>query len=98
MSDPTPDAYETALGVLRYLHSTRDKRIVYTSNYRAPEAMWSYRGKDFFVFPLGAVPKPHAPDVMRPTSDHTRTGFNAATVLGILGHSLDSVQRESQKF
>ena len=48
---------------------------------------------DYFVFPMGAVPKPHSPHVMRPTSDHTRTGFNAATVLGILGHSLDAYKR-----
>jgi hypothetical protein len=46
--------------------------------------------KDYFVFPMGATPKPHQPDVMRPTSDHTRTGLNAATVVGILKHSLDT--------
>ena len=45
---------------------------------------------DYFIFPMGAVPKPHQPDVYRPTSDHTRTGFNAATVLGILSHTLDA--------
>jgi len=43
---------------------------------------------DWFIFPMGAVAKPHQPSVMRPTSDHTRTGFNAATVMGILQHSL----------
>ena len=48
---------------------------------------------DFYVFPMGAVPKPHQPEVMRPTSDHTRTGLNAATILGILGHSLDAYKR-----
>lgn len=49
------------------------------------------------VFPLGAVLKPNQDEtlplhllVWRPTSDHTKTGFNAATVLGILGHSLDT--------
>ncbi len=48
-------------------------------------------------FPMGAVLKPNQdpatpPDqlVYRPTSDHTKTGFNAATVLGILGHSLNT--------
>ena len=46
--------------------------------------------EDYFIFPMGAVPKPSQPDVYRPTSDHTRTGFNAATVMGILKHSLDS--------
>jgi len=35
--------------------------------------------EDYFIFPMGAVPKPSQPDVYRPTSDHTRTGFNAAT-------------------
>ena len=48
---------------------------------------------EFYVFPMGAVPKPHQPEVMRPTSDHTRTGLNAATILGILGHSLDAYKR-----
>ena len=42
---------------------------------------------------MGAVPKPHHPEVMRPTSDHTRTGLNVATILGILGHSLDAYKR-----
>ena len=50
---------------------------------------------DYFVFPMGAVPKPHQPEVMRPTSDHTKTGFNAATVMGILKHSLDTFKKVS---
>ena len=45
---------------------------------------------DFFVFPMGAVPKPHDATVFRPISDHTKTGLNAATILGILKHSLDT--------
>jgi hypothetical protein len=45
---------------------------------------------DYFVFPMGAVPKPHQPEVMRPTSDHTRTGLNAQTVVSLLRHSLDT--------
>ena len=44
---------------------------------------------DYFIFPMGAVPKPHDPSVFRPTSDHTKTGLNALTVLGILAHSLN---------
>ena len=48
---------------------------------------------DYYVFPMGAVPKPHAPTVYRPTSDHTRTGVNAATILGLLGHSLDAYKQ-----
>ena len=47
----------------------------------------------YYFFPLGAVPKPHEPEVMRPVSDHTKTGFNAHTVMGILGHSLDTFKR-----
>ena len=49
----------------------------------------------YFCFPMGAVPKPHQPEVMRPTSDHTKTGFNAATIMGILKHSLDSFNQAS---
>ena len=48
-------------------------------------------------FPMGAVLKPNQDETIprdqlewRPTSDHTKTGFNAATVLGILGHSLNT--------
>jgi len=46
--------------------------------------------ENYFVFPMGGVPKPHEPTVIRPTSDHTKTGFNEHTVLGILKHSLDA--------
>ena len=42
------------------------------------------------IFPLGAVAKPLEPGEVRPTSDHTRTGLNAATDLGFLKHSLDA--------
>ena len=58
------------------------------------EALDAYFG-DYFVFPMGAVPKPHQPDVMRPTSDHTRTGLNAATIMGFLRHSLDTYNEVS---
>ena len=44
-----------------------------------------------FIFPMGAVPKkvvdPNAPIEYRPTSDHSRTGLNAATDLSFLRHS-----------
>ena len=44
-----------------------------------------------FIFPMGAVSKgPLAPDEMRPTSDHSRTGLNAASALDFLRHSLDT--------
>ena len=49
------------------------------------------------VFPMGAVLKPNQaedtpPDQLewRPTDDHTRTGFNAHTILGVLRHSLNT--------
>ena len=45
---------------------------------------------DYYCFPMNAVPKPHKPSEMRPTSDHTRTGFNAATIMGVLNHSLNT--------
>ena len=46
------------------------------------------RFKDFFIFPMGAVEKALEPGEYRPTSDHTRTGLNAATDLGALRHAL----------
>ena len=42
------------------------------------------------IAPLNAVPKPMETDEVRPCTDHTRTGFNAATSLDFLGHSLDT--------
>jgi hypothetical protein len=45
--------------------------------------------KSFKIFPLGAVPKPHDPLVLRPVSDHRKSGFNRCTTLGILQHSLN---------
>ena len=50
-------------------------------------------GRDACVFPMGAVPKPQDPSTFRATDDHTRTGFNAHTILGILGHSLDTFKK-----
>ena len=42
------------------------------------------------IFPMGAVGKPLEPTELRPTSDHTRTGLNAATDLEGLRHSLNA--------
>ena len=50
---------------------------------------------EFFIFPVGAVPKPLEPGVMRPVDDLTRVGFNAATVMGILKHSLNTYKEIS---
>ncbi len=47
---------------------------------------------EFLLFPIGAVPKPLEPSEVRPASDHTRTGLNAATVLGILKHALTAAE------
>ena len=46
--------------------------------------------KASFIFPMGAVPKQLESDELRPTSDHTRTGLNAATDLSFLKHSLNT--------
>ena len=53
-------------------------------------AVLDARGLNYFVFPMGATPKPHEPTVMRPTSDHTRSGLNALTVLGLMEHTLNT--------
>ena len=44
----------------------------------------------YFVFPLGARPKPLEPDSARPIDDHRRTGLNAATSMAALKHSVTS--------
>lgn len=48
--------------------------------------------RDYFssscIFPMGCVAKKLEPDKKRPTSDHTRTGLNAATCLEYLKHQL----------
>ena len=49
--------------------------------------------ESYAIFPMGAVGKPLEPGVMRPTSDHTRTGLNSATIMGMLSHSLDTYNR-----
>ena len=43
MSDPSEEAYEQALGVLRYLHHTRHHKISYSSDFSVPESLWKYR-------------------------------------------------------
>ena len=40
--------------------------------------------------PQGAVPKKLEPDSIRPTSDHTKTQFNAAVDLEAVAHTLDT--------
>ena len=50
---------------------------------------------EYFVFPVGAVDKPLEPGVKRLVDDLTRVGFNAATVMGILKHSLNTYKEIS---
>ena len=47
---------------------------------------------DAFSFPLGAVLKVLEKDKAQPTDDHTRTGLNAATWMGILAHKVTSYE------
>ena len=49
--------------------------------------------QDCCIFPMGAVPK--GDGGFRPTSDHSRTGWNAFTVMGILEHTLDTYKKVS---
>ena len=43
MSDPSEEAYEQALGILRYLYHTRHHKISYRSDFTVPESLWKYR-------------------------------------------------------
>lgn len=43
------------------------------------------------IFPVGLTDKRHEPGVMRLVDDHTRTGLNAAALLGMLAHTLNAV-------
>jgi hypothetical protein len=52
---------------------------------RLPWAAWR-------VFSMGAVAKPMEPGVMRPFSDHTRSGLNAATDQTFFRHTLDAYE------
>ena len=48
---------------------------------------------DAILFPMSAVGKPLEPGEGRPLSDHTKTGLNAATVMGILKHTVHSYEQ-----
>ena len=68
--------------------------------------MWSdvlaYGVREYFdsscIFPMGCVAKKLEPDKKRPTSDHTRTGLNAATCMDFLKHSLTAYDDISGRF
>ena len=51
-----------------------------------------------FIFPMGAVEKALEPNVFRPTSDHSRTGLNAASDLSFLRHSLNTYNEIAEWF
>merc|ERR1711988_797349 len=48
--------------------------------------------RDFYIFPIGAVPKPLEPTEVRPASDHTKTGLNGATDMTRLRHALTAAE------
>lgn len=52
----------------------------------------------WFIFPMGAVPKALELEEMRPTSDHTRSGFNSMCDLAGLRHSLDTYNEIAMGF
>ena len=92
--------YPSAVGARGSVSDAIESRVARSKSVLlgpAVEALAELRSafSDLFCFPMGAVAKPHDPTVMRPTSDHTRTGLNAGTVLGILGHSLDTYNKLS---
>ena len=47
-------------------------------------------GREGCVVPQGAVAKKLEPDSIRPVSDHTKTGFNAAVDMSKMQHTLDT--------
>ena len=51
-----------------------------------------------FIFPMGAVEKALERGVFRPTSDHSRTGLNAASDLSFLRHSLNTYNEIAEWF
>ena len=69
------------------------RRTIVLGPWRKVKEELQTLGRDACIFPMGAVPKPQDPSTFRATDDHTRTGFNAHTILGILGHSLDTFKK-----
>ena len=47
-------------------------------------------GVSGIIVPNGSVAKKLEPDAVRPFSDHTKTGFNAACDMGAVAHTLDT--------
>jgi len=65
-------------------------RTICLGEWDTANAQLQVEFSDYFAFPMGAVPKPHEPEVMRPTSDHTKTGLNAVATDEILNHALNA--------
>ena len=64
MSDPSPLAYEQALGVLSYLYKTRHYRIIYRRDFKVPTEMWKHnesieRNMGFHVYSDSSWNVPH---------------------------------------
>ena len=54
-----------------------------------------------YIFPMGATGKPMEPTKLRPTSDHTRTGLNAACSMAgppTLSYSLDAYAEMGRRY
>ena len=85
-----PAAYERRVEVTASIDSrVKKQKTLCLGAWADVKAELSALFGDYFIFPMGAVPKPHDPSVYRPTSDHTRTGLNALVLMGILMHSLN---------
>ena len=80
-----PSAYAASESVSAAVYArVAAAKTLHLGPWAEVEAALNELFKDYFVFPMGAVPKPHDPTVARPTSDHTRTGFNALVLLWLL--------------
>mgnify|MGYP003340926714 CR=1 FL=1 len=89
----TSKAYEARQSLSDSIESRLSKgRTIHLGPWKDVYAELSELYDDFICFGMSAVPKPHQPDVMRATSDHTKTGLNAATVVGMLKYSLNTYE------
>jgi len=87
--------YPSAIGARSEVTKSITKRVA--AGKTIPLGKWSdslgalvrNTYKDTFIFPMGAAAKKGTTE-MRPTSDHSRTGLNAATNLDSLKHTLDT--------
>lgn len=88
-----PSAYEGRAGVTKGMRARVEAHKTVCLGRFDPDSFrddLSRYSPCWRVFPLGAVAKPLEPDVMRPISDHTRSGLNEATNMEGLRYSLDT--------